>query len=61
MKPFGREKIVSQNPSWKKDYHCHNKKHRKLRNWWEERCDFMFRSAMKQIWKKKIENDLNEN
>lgn len=25
MKPYGREKIVQQNPEWKRDYHMHEK------------------------------------
>ena len=57
MKPYGRNDIVHQNPRWKKDYHLHNKNHRKLANWWEEFSgNTISRSRIKQLWKKEIKD-----
>ena len=33
MKTYGREKIVQQNPEWKRDYHLYEKG-RKIADWW---------------------------
>lgn len=57
MKPYGREKKVSQNPEWKQDYHMHEKG-RKLKNWWEEICSLIPRKTMKQKIKKEIEDEI---
>lgn len=59
MKPYGREKHVSGGQTWKKDYHLHDKKHRKVESWWEGITDFLSRSAMKQKLKKTYENGEN--
>lgn len=50
MKPYGREKKVKGSGSWKRDYHPR----KGLINWWENMCDYLTRSRMKQIWKKEI-------
>lgn len=55
MKPYGREKKISGSGLWKKDYHLHNKKHRKVESWWEAIADYLSRSAMKQKVKKEME------
>lgn len=57
MKPYGREKKITQNPSWKTDYHLH-KRGRKVESWWEGIADFLSRSAMKQKFKKEVKDDL---
>ncbi len=57
MKPYGRGKKVNGAGLWKKDYHIH-RKNRKLENWWEGITDFLSRSAMKQKFKKEVEDDL---
>lgn len=59
MKPYGREKKITQNPSWKKDYHLH-KLGRKVENWWESIADFDFRTEIKRKVKKDIEEQINE-
>lgn len=51
MQPYGRGKKIKGSGAWKKDYHIHEK-NRKVKNWWEDMCDFLSRSRMKQIWKK---------
>lgn len=56
MKPYGRIKTVKGSGSWKKDYHLHTKKGRKLESWWEGICDHLSRSRMKEIWKKEVDN-----
>jgi hypothetical protein len=59
MKPYGRIDIVQQNPKWKKDYHVHDKNHRKIRNWWEDfSSNAVDRITLKHIWKKEIEDEL---
>ena len=66
MKPYGRknEPIKSSHSfgrPWKIDYHCHNKKHRKIGSWWEEMSeDFIDRGAIKQKVNKQIEKELEE-
>jgi hypothetical protein len=57
MKPYGREKKITQNPSWKKDYHLH-RKGRKIESWWEGIADFISRSRIKQIVRKEIDEEL---
>ena len=57
MKPYGREKKITGGQPWKKDYHPRKSE----RNWWEDICDFLSRSTMKQKSKKEIENEINEN
>lgn len=57
MKPYGREKKIMQNPSWKKDYHLH-RKGRKIESWWEGIADFISRSRIKQIVRKEIDEEL---
>lgn len=54
MKPYGRYKKVRLNlPD------CHPKKG--WRNWWEDMCDVLDRSAIKRLWKKEVEQELKEN
>ncbi len=53
MKPYGQEKKYKNNA--KRDVHPK----RGYINWWEDVCDFLSRSRMKQIWKKEIEKDIN--
>ena len=57
MKPFGREKKIKGSGIWKKDYHIHHK-NKKVKNWWEDICDYLSRSMMKQNWKKDIKLDI---
>lgn len=58
MKPFGREGKIKGSGSWKRDYHIHDKNHRKVLNWWEGEMEhFLSRSRMKQIWKNIINKD----
>lgn len=57
MKPYGREKKISGAGLWKKDYHLH-RKGRKLESWWEGMTDFLSRTAMKQKFKKEVDDDL---
>jgi hypothetical protein len=59
MKPYGREKKVKGSGSWKKDYHVHQDGKR-LQNWWEDMCNYLFRSTMKQNVKKEIDKELEE-
>ena len=53
MKPYGREKKVKGDSSWKQDYHLHEK-NKKLKNWWEGICKCLSRKVMKQKWMKEI-------
>ena len=62
MKPYGREKKVNGSDHrfgshWKKDYHMHDKKHRKVESWWEGICDYLSRTEIKRRWRKDIENE----
>lgn len=57
MKPYGREKKVTRNPNWKRDYHIHEKG-RKVANWWESICSLLSRSTLKQRIKREINNDI---
>lgn len=69
MKPYGRKdepvkggKILGVGGNWKKDYHCHDKNHRKIGSWWEEMSeDYIDRGAIKQRIKKQIEKDIEDN
>lgn len=56
MKPYGREKHVTGNNTWKIDFHLHPK--HKIMNWWEDICRLIPRSTMKQKLKKEIENEM---
>jgi hypothetical protein len=58
MKPYGREKKVIGSGAWKRDYHV---KKDGLINWWEDICDTLDRSRMKQIWKKEAKKEIEEN
>ena len=60
MKPYGREKKISGSGRWKKDYHLHDKNHRKLESWWEDICCFISRKTMKQLFKKQFNSELFE-
>lgn len=55
MKPYGRDKKVLGSGSWKKDYHL---KRLGCANWWENMCDFLTRSRIKQIVQKDITNEI---
>lgn len=57
MKPYGRYKKVRLNIP---DYHP-PKKSGGWRNWWDDMCDYLDRSAIKRIWKKEVEQELEEN
>jgi len=57
MKPYGREKKVKGSGRWKKDYHLHDKNHRKIESWWEGICGYISRERMKQLFKKYIQNE----
>jgi hypothetical protein len=54
MKPYGREKKLKGSDSWKKDYHPK----KGYVNWWENICELLTRSRMKQIWKKSVNDEL---
>lgn len=56
MKPYGREKKLQGSGPWKKD--CHPKSG--YINWWEDMCDFLSRGRIKQIVKKEIDKELND-
>jgi len=57
MKPYNREGNIKGSGIWKKDYHLHNKNHRKILNWWEvEMQHFTSRSRIKQILIRSIKN-----
>ena len=56
MKPYGRFKKVKGGKPWKVDVHPK----KGFVNWWENMCDFLTRSTMKQNWKKEVGKDLNE-
>ncbi len=60
MKPYGRkDKPINGGNSWKKDYHCHSKNHRKIGSWWEEMSeDYIERGAIKHKVKKQIEKEV---
>ena len=53
MKPYGREKKIMRNIP---DYHPR----KGWRNWWDDMCDFLSRSTMKQKLKKEIDKELEE-
>ncbi len=37
MKAYGLKGVfVKGGGNWKKDYHCHDKNHRKIGSWWED-------------------------
>lgn len=57
MKPYGREKKVKARGHWKVDNHPK----KGYINWWEDICDFLSRSKMKQNWKKEVEQDILNN
>jgi len=57
MKPYGREKRISQNPSWKIDYHLH-KNGRKLESWWEGMADILSRTEIKRRWRNKAKEEI---
>lgn len=65
MKPYGRVDHVSggshkYGSHWKIDHHCHDKNHRKLGTWWEDfSSNCRTRSWMKQLFKKKINDDID--
>ena len=60
MKPYGREKKVEGSGGWKKDYHLHDRNHRKIESWWEGICDYVSRARMKQDIKKEIKKEIEE-
>lgn len=60
MKPYGREKKIKGSGIWKMDYHIHHK-NKKIGNWWEDMCNFISRSMMKQKVKKDINRELSDN
>jgi hypothetical protein len=56
MKPYGRDKKVKGNGSWKKDYHPK----KGYINWWEDIYDFLSRGRMKQLVNKEIEAEIKQ-
>ena len=56
MKPYGREKKIKGGKAWKTDVHPK----KGFVNWWENMCDFLTRSRMKQNLKKEIEDSINQ-
>ena len=56
MKPYGREKKLKGGKPWKRDVHPP----KGYKNWWEDMCDFLSRSAMKRNWKKEVDDELND-
>lgn len=65
MKPYGREKKVNGSSHkygshWKKDYHVHDRNHRKVESWWEEICDYLSRTSIKGLVKKQIDDEISE-
>jgi hypothetical protein len=57
MKPYGREKKIKGGKPWKIDHHPK----KGFVNWWENMCDFLTRSKMKQNWKKSVNDELSSN
>lgn len=57
MKPYGQEGKTKASGIWKKDYHLHDKNHRKLESWWEGFAHFVSRKTIKQRIKKLILNN----
>jgi hypothetical protein len=57
MKPYGRENKLQGFGKWKTDVHPP----KGLVNWWENICDLLSRSRMKQISKKEINREISEN
>ena len=55
MKPYGREKKIMRNLP---DYHPHPK--HLIKNWWDDMCDYLSRSAMKRKWKKEVEKEIKQ-
>ncbi len=58
MKPYGRIKNVKGSGSWKKDYNIRPKKI--YVNWWENIIKLSSRTTIKNIYKKDIFDELNE-
>lgn len=55
MKPYGLGRKITGS-KWKKDYHLHDKNHRKIGTWWEDLVDYISRRRMKQDLNNKINN-----
>lgn len=55
MKPYGRYKKVRLNIP---DNHPHPK--HLIINWWEDMCRYLDRSSIKRLWKKEVEQELNQ-
>lgn len=53
MKPYLRDKKIKGSGKWKQDHHPK----KGYMNWWEEMCNFVYRSNVKQKLKKEINND----
>jgi hypothetical protein len=63
MKPYGRAKKVKGGVSyfgnnWKRDYHVHDRNHRKVGNWWEDFWTILTRSAIKRNVQRQIDEEL---
>ena len=54
MKPYGRDKKIKGTGKWKQDVHPP----KGYINWWENMCNFLSRSRMKQVWKKEIKEEI---
>lgn len=59
MKPYGRDKRYQCHGS-KIDHHMHDKKHRKVKNWWEVIIDCVSRGSINHEVKKEIRKELDE-
>jgi hypothetical protein len=57
MRPYGREKKLQGTGVWKRDVHPP----KGYVNWWENMCNFLSRSRMKQNWKKDVKCELSDN
>ena len=57
MKPYGNNNLTPGAGPWKKDYHLHNKNHRKIRNWWEY---FAENTISRTTIKKKVKEEINK-
>lgn len=66
MKPYNLGKKLSSGTAkwgvpWKKDYHLHTKRGRKLENWWEGMINYTSRRTEKQKLKRLLNETLCRN
>ena len=61
MKAYGNNNLTPSSGTWKKDYHLHDKNHRKIGNWWEYFTENTFpRTTIKKKVKEEINKELYE-